>query len=50
MSVWHYKERHSIECLLGKLKYYRRISTRYKKKAINYRGMLCLAFVFLWLR
>ena len=49
-DFWHYKERHAIECLFGKLKYYRRISTRYEKKAINYMGMLCLASVFLWLR
>jgi len=49
-DYWHYKERHAVECLFGKLKYYRRISTRYEKKAINYMGMLCLASVFLWLR
>ncbi|WP_219988626.1 IS5 family transposase [Leucothrix pacifica] len=49
-DFWHYKERHTIECLFGKLKYYRRISTRYEKKAINYKGMLYLASVFLWLR
>lgn len=49
-DFWHYKERHAVECLFGKLKYYRRVSTRYEKKAINYMGMLCLASVFLWLR
>ena len=49
-DFWHYKERHIVECMFGKLKYYRRISTRYEKKAINYKGMLCLASVFLWLR
>ena len=49
-DFWHYKERHAVECMFGKLKYYRRISMRYEKKAINYRGMLCLASVFLWLR
>ena len=49
-DFWHYKERHVVECMFGKLKYYRRISTRYEKKAINYMGMLCLASVFLWLR
>ena len=31
-DFWHYKERHAIKCLLGKLKYYRWISTRYEKK------------------
>jgi len=49
-DYWHYKERHAVECMFGKLKYYRRISTRYEKKAINYMGMLYLASVFLWLR
>jgi len=49
-DFWHYKERHTIECLFGKLKYYRRIAMRYEKKASNYKGMLALASVFLWLR
>ena len=49
-DFWHYKERHAIECLFGKLKYYRRMSTRYEKKSINYMGMLCFASIFLWLR
>jgi transposase len=46
-DFWHYKERHAVECLFGKLKYYRRISTRHEKKAINYMCILCLASVFL---
>jgi len=46
----HYKERHAIECLFGKLKHYRRIATRYEKKALNYMGMLSFASVLLWLR
>lgn len=29
----HYKERHAIECLFGKLKHYRRIAKRYKTKS-----------------
>ncbi|WP_158228845.1 IS5 family transposase [Chitinimonas sp. BJB300] len=47
---WHYKERHVIECLFGKLKYFRRIAMRYEKKAINFMGMLTLAATLLWLR
>ena len=48
---WHlYKERHSIECMFGKLKHYRRAFSRFEKKAINYLGMLSLASVMLWLR
>ena len=45
-----YKERHVIECLFGKLKHYRRIATRYEKKAINYMGMLAFSPTLLWLR
>ncbi len=41
-NYWHYKERHAVECLFGKLKHYRRIAMRYVKKAINYMGMLSL--------
>jgi len=49
-DFWLYKERHVIECMFGKLKHYRRIATRYEKKAINYMGMLSFASVLLWLR
>ena len=33
-DYWHYKERHAVECLFGKLKHYRRIAMRYEKKAM----------------
>ena len=49
-DYWHYKERHAIECMFGKLKHYRRIATRYEKKAINYMGMLSFSSALLWLR
>ena len=47
---WHYKERHAVECMFGKLKYFRRIATRYEKKAIHFMGMLAFAATLLWLR
>ena len=47
---WLYKERHAVECMFGKLKHYRRVATRFEKKAINYMGMLALAATALWLR
>ena len=47
---WHYKERHLVECMFGKLKYYRRLAMRYEKKALNFMGMLTFAGVLLWLR
>jgi transposase len=49
-DYWHYKERHEVECMFGKLKHYRRIATRYEKKAINYMGMRSFSSVLLWLR
>lgn len=49
-DFWQYKERHVVECMFGKLKHYRRIATRYEKKAINYMGMLAFASALLWLR
>ena len=48
---WHmYKERHVVECMFGKLKYFRRIATRYEKKASHFMEMLTFAAVLLWLR
>ena len=48
---WHlYKERHVIECMFGKLKHYRRIATRYEKKASHFQSMLAFAAALLWLR
>ncbi len=45
-----YRERHLIECMFGKLKYFRRIATRYEKTALNFMGMLSFAAAMLWLR
>lgn len=48
---WYmYKERHVIECMFGKLKYFRRISARFEKKARHFMEMLAFAAVLLWLR
>lgn len=40
------KGRHVIECCFGKLKWLRRIATRYEKLAIHYLGMLQLAIIY----
>ena len=45
---WYmYKERHVIECVFGKLKYFHRIATRYEKKSQSFYGNagLCCRFV-----
>ena len=45
---WYmYKERHVIECVFGKLKYFRRIATRYEKKGSHFMEMLTFAAVLL---
>jgi len=45
-----YRERNAIERLIGRLKQFRRIATRYEKLAANYLAMLKLAAVRLCLR
>ena len=44
-----YKERNKIERLVGRLKQFRRIATRYDKRAINYKGWLTLAAILICL-
>ena len=46
---YQYKARHVIECMFGKLKYFRRIAARYEKKASHFMEMLAFAAVLLWL-
>ena len=41
-----YKGRNVVECCFGKLKWLRRVATRYEKLAIHYVGMLQLAMIF----
>lgn len=45
-----YRERHLIECLFNKIKHYRRVATRYEKLADNFRSMILLAFIMVWIR
>lgn len=45
-----YKERHLIECFINKIKWYRRIFTRYDKLARRYTAFLHLAATLIWLR
>jgi transposase len=44
-----YRERNVVEQLINRLKQWRRIATRYKKRAVNYLAMLNLAAILLWL-
>jgi transposase len=44
-----YRQRNVVERCFNRLKQFRRIATRYEKKAENYLAMLTLASIFLWL-
>jgi transposase len=43
------RERNRVERLINRLKQFRRIATRYEKRAANYRAMITIAAIFLWL-
>ena len=44
-----YRERNVVERLINRLEQWRRIATRYEKRAANYRAMLTIACILLWL-
>lgn len=43
-------QRHLIECCFSKLKQFRRVATRFEKTVRNYRTVVTLAAIILWLR
>ena len=45
-----YKERHLIECCFGKIKYYRRVFSRFEKTARNFMGFLQFVGTLIWTR
>ena len=44
-----YRERNVVERLINRLKQWRRIATRYEKRASTYQAMLTVAAILLWL-
>ena len=44
-----YRTRNLMERLIDRLKHFRRVATRYEKRAENYEAMLKLAAITLWL-
>ncbi len=44
-----YRERNKVERLINRLKQFRRIATRYEKRAANYLGMVTIGMILLWL-
>jgi transposase len=49
-DMWRYRERHLIECFIGKIKHFRRVFSRFDKLARRYLGFLQLTSVLIWLR
>jgi transposase len=45
-----YKERHLVECFINKIKWYRRIFTRFEKLAQRYAAFLHFVGALIWLR
>jgi transposase len=45
-----YRERNRIERCFNKLKHFRRLATRYDRRAIHFLAFLCLAGSMLWMR
>ncbi len=44
-----YRKRNVVERLINRLKQFRRVATRYEKRAVNYLAMLTIAAIMLWL-
>jgi transposase len=44
-----YRTRNLVERLINRLKHFRRVATRYEKRAQNYEAMLKLAAIKIWL-
>ena len=47
---WRYRERHLIECFIGKIKHFRRVFSRFDKLAKRYLGFLQFVSALIWLR
>jgi transposase len=45
-----YKERHLVECLIGKLKHFRRVFSRYDKYATRFLAFVHFASMTIWLK
>ena len=44
-----YRRRNVIERLINRLKQFRRIATRYEKRAVNYLAMITIGMILLWI-
>ncbi len=44
-----YRRRNVVERCVGRLKQWRSVATRYEKRAVNYRAMVVIASLMVWL-
>jgi len=44
-----YRQRNQVERLINRLKQFRRVATRYDKRADSYAAMLTIAMILVWL-
>lgn len=44
-----YRQRNKVERLVNRFKSFRRIATRYDKRAVNYQGWLTIAAILFWI-
>ena len=44
-----YRQRNIVERLINRLKNFRRIATRYEKRAVNYLAMITIGAILLWI-
>ena len=44
-----YRKRNTVERCVGRLKQWHSVATRYEKRAVNYRAMVVIASLMLWL-
>ena len=49
-DAWRYRERHLIECFIGKIKHFRRVFSRFDKLARRYLGFVQFVSSLIWLR
>ena len=49
-DTWRYRERHLIECFIGKIKHFRRVFSRFDKLAQRYLGFVQFVSTLIWLR
>lgn len=48
---WYtYKERHLVECFMGKIKHYRRVFSRYEKYANRYMAFSSFIYTLIWVK